>query len=408
MKARRATSATAPATAPTTAPTTATVDVPGIAFDVTAPDHGRTRVAEFTVRDFRNLAQVDVTLPSEGIALVGENGQGKTSFLEALAYVEQLRSVRGARDRDLVRFDQPAFHVHATVHGPDGVRRLGAGADRAGRKKVTRDGVELPRITDALGALPSVLLAPRDVTLVSDGPAERRRFLDITLALTSPRYLRALRHYRAALDRRNAALRDAARHRRGTDGVAAWEPALAEHGAVLVAERRAWVRHHADEFTRLSYAIGEPGESAMAYATPLPTEGNGEAALRDAFERAREHDLRRGSTHAGPHRDDLALTLDGRDLRVVGSAGQQRTGAIALRLLEAATLRERRETLPVLLLDDPFAELDNRRAARVLDLLLEAGVGQVVLCVPRREEIPDRFTRLSRYRIADGALSEGE
>ena len=367
----------------------------------------RTRVAEFTVRDFRNLERIDVTLPSEGIALVGENGHGKTSFLEAIAYVEQLRSVRGARDRDLVRFDAPAFHVHATVHGPDGVQQLGAGADRAGRKKVTRDGVELPRLTDALGALPSVLLAPRDVTLVSDGPAERRRFLDIALALTSPRYLRALRHYRAALDRRNAALRDAARHRRGADAVSAWEPALAEHGAVLVTERRAWVERHGAEFARLTHAIGEPGEAAMAYATSISTDGAVDDALRAALERGREHDLRRGSTHAGPHRDDLALTLDGRDLRVVGSAGQQRTGAIALRLLEAATLREERATLPVLLLDDPFAELDNRRAARVLELLLEAGVGQVVLCVPRPEEIPARFTRLARYRIAHGELAEG-
>ncbi len=369
--------------------------------------HPRTRAEAFTVRDFRNLERVDVSLPGEGIAIVGENGQGKTSFLEALAYVEQLRSVRGARDRDLVRFDAPAFHVSATVHGPEGTVQLGAGADRAGRKKVTRDGVEMPRITDALGALPSVLLAPRDVTLVSDGPAERRRFLDITLALTSPRYLRALRHYRGALERRNAALREAQRQHRAPAAAAVWEPALAEHGAVLVDERRAWVQEHAAEFTRLTHAIGEAGRAAMEYATSLTTDGDSQAALREALERGRDHDVRRGSTHAGPHRDDLALTLDGRDLRVVGSAGQQRTGAIALRLLEAATLRARRSTLPVLLLDDPFAELDNRRASRVLDLLLEAGIGQVVLCVPRREEIPGRFTRLARYRIAGGVLSEG-
>jgi len=181
----------------------------------------------------------------------------------------------------------------------------------------------------------------------------------------------------------------------------------AEHGAVLVEERRAWVRAHAAEFTRLSHAIGEPGRVAMSYASSLPDDSDGVGALRGALERTREHDLRRGSTHAGPHRDDLALSLDGRDLRVVGSAGQQRTGAIALRLLEAATLRERRATLPVLLLDDPFAELDNRRAARVLELLLEAGVGQVVLCVPRPEEIPGRFTRLALWRIVGGALSEG-
>jgi DNA replication and repair protein RecF len=306
-----------------------------------------------------------------------------------------------------VRFDAPAFHVSATVHGPAGDLHLGAGADRAGRKKVTRDGVELPRITDALGALPSVLLAPRDVTLVSDGPAERRRFLDITLALTSPRYLRALRHYRAALERRNAALRAAGRHRHETPAIAVWEPALAEHGAVLVDERRAWVAGHAAEFTRLCHAIGEPARAAMEYATTLSADLPSADALRSALERGRELDVKRGATHAGPHRDDLALTLDGRDLRVVGSAGQQRTGAIALRLLESATQRAARSTIPLLLLDDPFAELDNRRAARVLDLLLEAGVGQVVLCVPRPEEIPPRFTRLLRYRIAGGELTAG-
>jgi len=373
-----------------------------------SPGDGRTRVSALAIRDFRNIARVDVTLPAEGIAIVGENGQGKTSLLEAIAYLEQLRSARGARDRDLVRFDAPAFHVSATVHGPAGDLHLGAGADRAGRKKVTRDGVELPRITDALGSLPSVMLAPRDVTLVSDGPAERRRFLDITLALTSPRYLRALRHYRGALERRNAALRDAARHRRhDTSAVAVWEPALAEHGAVLVDDRRAWVAGHAAEFTRLCHAIGEQGRAAMQYATTLSEGGPSAGALREALERGRELDVRRGATHAGPHRDDLALTLDGRDLRVVGSAGQQRTGAIALRLLESATQRAARDTLPLLLLDDPFAELDNRRAARVLDLLLEAGVGQVVLCVPRPEEIPPRFTRLARYRIDGGQLTEG-
>jgi len=379
---------------------------------VTVPDaphrpDERTYASALAIRDFRNLERVDVVMPADGMAIVGENGQGKTSFLEAIAYVEQLRSVRGARDRDLVRFDAPAFHVSAVVHGPQGIAQLGVGADRAGRKKVTRDGVEMPRLSDALGALPSVLLAPRDVALVSDGPAERRRFLDITLALTSPRYLRALRHYRAALDRRNAALRDALRRRRDASAATVWDAALAEHGAVLVDERRAWVREHAAEFTRLSHAIGEVGNASMEYATTLGTGTPTAEALREALERAREHDVRRGTTHAGPHRDDLALTLDGRDLRVVGSAGQQRTGAIALRLLEAATLRARRATLPVLLLDDPFAELDNRRASRVLDLLLEAGVGQVVLCVPRPEEIPARFTRLARYRIAGGVLTEG-
>jgi DNA replication and repair protein RecF len=129
---------------------------------------------------------------------------------------------------------------------------------------------------------------------------------------------------------------------------------------------------------------------------------------RRSLERGREHDARRLITHAGPHRDDLAVSLGARDLRLVGSAGQQRTAAIALRLLEAATYRSRGGAQPVLLLDDPFAELDRTRAARVLGLLEEnsaKGHGQTILCVPRDDEIPHAFTRLEKRSVREGMFS---
>jgi DNA replication and repair protein RecF len=130
------------------------------------------------------------------------------------------------------------------------------------------------------------------------------------------------------------------------------------------------------------------------------------AALAHALEGKRALDLRRGLTHAGPHRDDLALTLDGRELRAFGSAGQQRTAAIALRLLEGETLRERLGAAPLLLLDDPFAELDARRSARILELLAAQGLGQTLLTVPRENDIPPALTQLARWRIADGVISQ--
>lgn len=128
-------------------------------------------------------------------------------------------------------------------------------------------------------------------------------------------------------------------------------------------------------------------------------------ALASAFAARRAHDLRRGLTSVGPHRDDLALTLDDRDLRLFGSAGQQRTASIALRLLEAETLRARIGAPPLMLLDDPFAELDARRAERILGLLDESGLGQVLLAVPRVADIPAEFTRLERVGILDGELA---
>ena len=370
---------------------------------------GATRVAleRVDIRDFRNIERAEMDIPADGIAIVGDNGHGKTNLLEALAYLQLLRSLRGVRDRDLIRFGAPAFHIASRAAGT-AARQVGIGVDRAGRKRVSLDGVDTPRLTDALGAVPSVCFSPADVALIAGAPAERRRYLDIALALSSRRYLGALRHYRAALTRRNAALRAAARPGARSSSVSAWEPALAEHGAVLIEERRAWVTSGRAGFSERCAAIGEPAPMAITYESPLSEAADVPTALADALAKGRDHDVRRGMTHAGPHRDDLAVTLRGRDLRVVGSAGQQRTAAIALRLLEAATFRERGGVQPLLLLDDPFAELDRERSTNVLALLDELsahGTGQTVLCVPREDEIPAEFTRLERWRVVDGVFA---
>ena len=365
------------------------------------------RLARLSVRDFRNLERVELELPPEGIVVVGENGHGKTNLLEAAYYLQLLRSARGARDIDLVRFGATAFHVAAATTGAKGGHGIGVGFERATRRKrVTLDGTEPPRLSDALGALPAVLCSPRDAALVSGSPSERRRYLDVTLALTSKPYLAALQSYRGALARRNAALREGARATRDEARVAVWEPALAEHGARIWSARVAWVAQHEERFASVCAAIGERGTATMRYHTSLAvSDGDVASALARALEGKRPLDLKRGLTHAGPHRDDLELTLDGHDLRTFGSAGQHRTAAIALRVLERETLRDKRDAAPLLLLDDPFAELDARRSARILELFAGEGAGQTILAVPREADIPVGLTRLARWRVEHGALS---
>ncbi len=374
----------------------------------------RARLHTVALRDFRNFARLDVTLPAEGLVLLGENGQGKTNFLEAIHYLELFRSERAARDADLVRFGAPAFHVAAQVETPR-AHEVRVGFEKQGkRKRLVVDGAEPPRLSEALGALPSVLFSPSDVALVSGAPAERRRYLDIVLALASRPYLAALQRYRGALVRRNAALRDAVRGgARGDQRVAVWEEPLAEHGAVLWGERLAWVAQMASRFAALCAAIGERAPVTMRYQSAIGLGGVTSSADREslagalaaALEEKRALDVRRGVTHAGPHRDDLVLELDGRELRAFGSAGQQRTAAIALRMLESATLRDRRGTIPLLLLDDPFAELDTRRAARIVELLADEGLGQAILTVPRASDVPAGLPRLEQWRIAGGVIT---
>lgn len=367
----------------------------------------RAQVDRITLRDFRNLAPMDVALPADGLALVGENGHGKTNFLEAIYYLQILRSFRGARDVDLVRFGAPGFHLAATL-GEAAARQVAVGFQRqTRRKKAVVDGGEPVKLADAIGTFPAVIFSPADAKLVAGAPAERRRFLDVMLSLTSRPYLAALQRYRAALARRNAALREGGG--RAESAIEVWEPALAEAGATLWRSRRSWVRTHAEEFASLCAAIGEQGESGLRYVTPLDCDDEEvEPLLLEAFARRRPLDVQRGMTHAGPHRDDIELTLDGRELRTFGSAGQQRTAAIALRLLEAATLRAAAGAEPIVLLDDPFAELDQRRTAHILQLLQGDGRGQTILAVPRATDIPLDLTRLDRWRVGDGELRPGD
>lgn len=365
----------------------------------------RVTLRRLSCRDFRNFERLDLEVPEQGLAVVGDNGQGKTNLLESIYYMQVLRSSRGARDQDLVRFGAKGFFI-STSASTDDVHEISVGFEPSGkRKRVTLDGSIAARLSDAFGSLPAVMFSPRDIQMVAGGPADRRRFLDLVLALSSRRYLSALQNYRAALTRRNAALRDAARTN-DDSSVSVWEPALAQHGATLLCERSQWVTANRENFARLTAAIGETGESRMSYSSAAAKESDPADALLAAFDRQRKHDIRRGLTHSGPHRDDLTLMLDGRELRVFGSAGQQRTAAIALRMLEGETLRESRGLSPLLLLDDPFAELDVHRSANILELLRDAGLGQTILVVPRESDIPPELLQLERRRIRSGIITE--
>ena len=362
------------------------------------------------LRDFRNLARLDLAFPAAGVVVIGDNGQGKSNLLESIYYLHLLRSVRGARDVDVVRFGAAGFHVAARTDGGTS-HELSAGFERQGRRKrVKLDGAEPRRLSDALGALPCVLFSPADVELVAGAPSARRRYLDILLALSSRPYLTALQRYRHALAQRNAALRDALKSTgaKAEQRIAVWEAPVARHGAVLWLERVRWAEQAAPRFATVCAAIGEQSSVSMRYTTSLEPVSHElvdvQIALALALEQKRSLDVHRCLTHAGPHRDDLALCLGGRDLRAFGSAGQQRTGAIALRLLEGETLRERLGVAPMLLLDDPFAELDVHRSGRILELLAEQAMGQTVLTVPRESDIPPALTQLARWRIEDGVV----
>jgi DNA replication and repair protein RecF len=332
-------------------------------------------------RGYRNLADLDREAPANGLVLLGANAQGKTNLLEAIYYPVLFRSFRGASDGQVLR-DPPGFAVEVHIGG--GAARTVSAAYSGRKKRITVDGEEVGRLTDSVGNWLAVTFLPSDVGLASGAAAERRQYLDRVLSLSDRHYLRALTGYRAALAQRNSALRQ-----RRADLAQAFNGPLATAGAALVRWRLDWVAAAADQFSAELDSLGEHGSATLRYQGRLELADRG--AWDETLAESLQDDCARLSTTAGPHRDDLVLEVGGRRLRDYGSTGQQRSAAIALKLIEIASLRTARGTEPALLLDDVFAELDAERQSRLARRLLDSNERQVFITTPRREELPSNL-----------------
>lgn len=370
------------------------------------------------LRNFRNFEDEVVEFPERGAALIGDNGQGKTNLLEAVYYLEIFRSFRGARDEQIISFGSEHFRVEGRLSGSDSGEEVtvAAGYAREGRcKKVTLDGKEPARVGEAIGRLGAIVFTASDVEIVAGGPGARRRFLDITLSLVEPGYLPLLQRYRQVLSQRNGLLRDGA----SATELAAWNEGLVDAGSRISEARARWVLSRQAAFSRYYSAISGGQAGGLEYVPSIPEPAHGTVAetaqvdlwaeaFSDQLERLAERERRRGLTVVGPHRDDLSFWVSGGlesvRLRSFGSAGQQRTAAVALRMVEAETLRVSRGRRPIVMLDDVFAELDPQRAERVVELLTAEEWGQILLTSPKPSEFAFMGDVLAGYRIEGGKV----
>lgn len=376
---------------------------------------------ELRLRDYRNFSELELQFPPAGAAIIGENGAGKTNLLEAIYYLEIFRSFRGAPDEQLVRFDAQAFHLRGRFDASDGGRvdEVTAAYETKGRRKrVAVNGGEADRLSEAIGHVGAVILSPSDVSIVAGAPGERRRYLDIVLSLHEPGYVQALQRFRQALRQRNIMLKQGA----AAALLEAWAEPLIVPAARVMAARARWVDAYAARFTERYAAISAGTRAELRYAPAgrIDVDAAGdEMMLRSALEaelaRVVERERERGMTLVGPHRDDLAIMLATEsgpvDLRNFGSGGQVRTGVVALRLVERESLRAARGRMPILLLDDVFAELDPGRSRRILELLENEEHGQVILTAPKETDVDlgahgsGFVSSLQPWRIAGGQVT---
>jgi DNA replication and repair protein RecF len=332
------------------------------------------------VLDFRIFASARLEPEPEGTTVItGPNGTGKTSLLEALAYLGTKRSFRAAPPEALVRTGADRAIVRADLAGADSPLTVEAEIVRGGRSR-TQVNRKPARARSALAeAVPVTVFSPEDVALVSGAPKGRRDLLDDALALLDHEGARAAEDTERVLRQRGALLRQAGG--RVTAEVATtldvWDQRLAESGGALVAARERLVAALTDGVAGAYGRLASSPASVVGQRYARSWEGD----LAEALAASRRDDLRRGVSTVGPHRDDLVIALDGREARTHASQGEQRCLALALRLGIHELVRARTRLRPTLLLDDVFSELDPARS-RALVAELPAGQSLLTTAAP--------------------------
>jgi DNA replication and repair protein RecF len=361
------------------------------------------RVHRLSTTHFRNLAHDPISCCAGVNLFVGDNGAGKTNILEALSLFKIGRSFRTGRDTDLVHHEEPfcRVEVHAEKKGTP-ADTFSAAIERSGTKRIQINSKDVDRLSELVGLYPCVLFGPLDIELVSGGPDERRRFLDVTGSTTDRDYLEGLRAYRKVLAQRNALLkRSSWRSERN-----AWDAELVRRGCAVIEARSALIERLFEHMRRHADALGLGLDVELRYDSDVGGEFPEGVSLEEQYHARlaglEEEEVRRGVTLAGPHRDDLRILLAGRDLRRFGSQGQRRLTAVLLRLTELSYADERTGEPCILLLDDVFSELDHEASARLRSILEDDH--QVFVTSPVALEWGDgRAVRL--FRVQDGRVS---
>jgi DNA replication and repair protein RecF len=330
------------------------------------------RVERLRLRDFRTYAAADVAIGAGLTVLHGPNGAGKTNLLEALYFGCTARSCRTANEREVVRFDAPAARVEVDTRDRDGdAHTLSVGFAPGEPKRLRVDGAPVERMTDSPARpLVSVFLPDR-LELVKGAPSGRRAHLDQLVAALWPSRGANRAQYSRAMAQRNALLGRVRAGRVGEGALDAWDAELARWGVALRDDRAAAVARVAAGFPALAGELGLAGAAEVRYR-PRSRAASAEELAAELRER-RASDLDRGFTPHGPHRDELLLLRDGRELKAFGSQGEQRLALLALLLAERAVLTEERGAPPLMLLDDVMSELDADRRGLLVARLDDGG-----------------------------------
>ena len=364
-------------------------------------------VAKLWLADFRCIQQLELELAAGLTVIIGDNGHGKTSLLEAIGWPATASSLRNVGDAAVVRSGCEAAIVRSEIVSADRTQLFEAEIRGSGRNRMRINNQPVQKHRDLFGVLRVSVFAPDDLQLVKGSPALRREYLDNLLVGLTPRYVAARRDYERIVKQRNAVLKQIPRDRGALAMLAPFDEQLVATAAEIVRGRHLLLEKLSTPLTMHYEALGEGSRIHCEYRAEWHEqrlEDFSVEALRDvlfqAIDRRHQQELDRQLTLVGPHRDDVALQINGLDARTQASQGEQRSLALALRLAGHVVTTDVVGTAPVLILDDVFSELDHHRARALVELL---PCGQTLLSTAT--EVPNEIAVDQTFVMQSGKLS---
>ena len=345
---------------------------------------------------FRNYKELSIEFDRKLNIFLGENAQGKTNLLESLFIMGLGKSFKTNNDKEMINFDADFSRAISIVENEDGEEtKIEIIYNKEG-KIIKVDDVKLNRSIDLLENVYVVVFSPEDLRIVKDGPEHRRRFIDRELCQIKPVYYSDLGNYKKVLKQRNALLKDNNADKTLFD---VFDETLSDYGVRLVNERKKFIAEIYDICSEIHKEVTGGRETLeIKYRTEVEDKDQFNRKLKENF----EQDVLKGYTGFGPHKDYLGISINGKDIRIYGSQGQQRTASLSLKLAEIELIKRETGYSPVLLLDDVFSELDSNRQKFLIESMKDVQV--FVSATGIEESIKNMLPKGNIYYVDNGKI----
>ena len=356
-------------------------------------------IKSIELADYRNYEELNLTFDRGTTILYGDNAQGKTNILEAVYVAATTKSHKGSKDRDIIRFGKEEAHIRTYLEKECVETRVDMHLRKAGSKGIAIDGQKIKRAADLLGLCNVVFFSPEDLAIIKNGPAERRRFVDMELCQLDSIYLNDLNNYNKIVNQRNKLLKDMYLSPGLKETLGIWDMQLVAYGSKIIERRKLFVSQLNEIIYEIHKRLSGGKEELKIKYEPDTSVDDFESKLFMNMDR----DMKLKMTSVGPHRDDFVFQIGGMDARKFGSQGQQRTAALSLKLAEIELVKKITNDTPVLLLDDVLSELDSNRQQLLLSAM--GDIQTIITCTGLEEFVNNRFRINKVYRVTDGKVS---